>query len=236
VLLSVVKVVGPPGSIPLLALCLVAGWAVLRFRPRRRRLAQVWIAGVVAVYGVLAVPIVSHAIAARLPEVASPDRRTLGPLDTVVVFDGDNRVGRTTTAAEIFRVSSPAQVIVLGQPWLVRRLVTLGVPSTRIVLEGNPPTTQDQMAWIRTHTPARTGARSVVVVSRLQLPRVAAMAQAQGQAIVFVASPVDIEPPSTGAWSLVPSYASLRASRDAIYELAALAYYDWRGLTHAAGN
>ena len=92
------------------------------------------------------------------------------------------------------------------------------------------------MAWLRANVPARTGPRAVIVVSRLQLPRVKAIAASQGLALVFVASPIDVEPPTGGAWGFGPSYASLRVSRDAIYELAALAYYDWRGYTRTAGD
>jgi hypothetical protein len=129
--------------------------------------------------------------------------------------------------------SPAARVIVLGQKWLVQRLTAMGVAESRFTRDEGPPTTQAQMDWMLAHA-RDLGARTAVIVSRLQLPRVAAIAQSRGQQVIAVASPVDVEPPTTGFRAIVPSYASLRLSRDALYELAALAYYGRRGYGPAA--
>jgi hypothetical protein len=230
VLLSVVKFIGPPGSIPLLLLSLAGGGLVLRRAPRWRRVAHAWLALVTMAYIALAVPLIAHAITGRLPAVSSADPRDLGPLDTIVVFDGDNRVGRATIAARLARTSPQARIVVLGEKWLVRRLIALGVLEARFSRDEGPPTTKAQMEWMTEHA-SSLGPRTAIIVSRLQLPRVVAIAHSRGQSMTFVASPVDSEPPTGGLWVMVPSYASLRMSRDALYELAALAYYDWRGYT-----
>jgi hypothetical protein len=68
-----------------------------------------------------------------------------------------------------------------------------------------------------------------VVASRLQAPRVWALARAMGLGILVMPSPVDDEPAASGLRAFVPSYLALRVSRDAIYEHVALAYYRWQG-------
>ena len=94
-----------------------------------------------------------------------------------------------------------------------------------------PVNTREQVAWVeRFVAGAGVGAsRSAMVVSRLQVPRVAALAARSGVHMPLLASPLDREPATTGSWRLIPSYGALCASRDAIYELAALRYYRWRG-------
>jgi hypothetical protein len=195
ILLSVVKFIGPPGSIPLLLLSLGGGWLLLRRAPRWRRFARAWLALVTLAYVTLAVPVTAHAIAGRLPAVLSADPRSLGPLDTIVVFDGDNRVGRVTIAARLAQTSPRARIVVLGQKWLVRRLTAMGVEESRFSRDEGPPTTRAQMDWLTEHA-GSLGPRTAIIVSRLQLPRVVAIAQSRGQSVTAVASPVDIEPPT----------------------------------------
>jgi hypothetical protein len=94
--------------------------------------------------------------------------------------------------------------------------------------------TRDQIDWVVLFVREHPDSRVAVVASRLQMPRVRALADAQNLRVAFVAAPIDTDPASVGWRRLWPSYAALRASRDAIYEHAALAYYRWRGWI--AGN
>jgi uncharacterized SAM-binding protein YcdF (DUF218 family) len=70
--------------------------------------------------------------------------------------------------------------------------------------------------------------RTCVIASRLQMPRVAALAHSEGLDVTLIPSPTDTEPPTAGFRVFVPSYTALGVSRDALYEHAALAYYRWR--------
>jgi hypothetical protein len=85
------------------------------------------------------------------------------------------------------------------------------------------------MARVKTLAGGPDADRAAIVVSRLQMPRVAAMARAAGLDIILVPSPMDVEPPVKGLRYFLPSLAALTLSRDALYELAALPYYRWRG-------
>jgi hypothetical protein len=72
-------------------------------------------------------------------------------------------------------------------------------------------------------------AHTAVIASRLQAARVDALIRTARLPVTLLSSPVDEEPPVSGAARFVPSYIALRMSRDAIYEHAALVYYRWRG-------
>jgi len=226
---GIVKFALTPGSIPFFGLCVVL-WAFLRFAwPRRRAIARVWIATVTGAYVVLALPLVANAIAGRLPAVP-PAGITPGLMvGTLVVLDGDNRVGRVATALDIYRTATVRTVIVLGEDWIRGELGDAGIPPDRLTSVQGPGTTGGQIEWIARRVQPQPGESTVVVASRLQLPRVAALARAKGLAAALVGSPIDREPPTNGLWQFVPSYVALRTSRDAMYEHAALVYYRHKG-------
>ena len=193
--------------------------------PRNRRLAFSWLSALTAGYIVLALPLTAKAISNRLPEFHSAVISK--PVDTVVVLDGDNRRGRVLEAAKVDVAAAPNRVWVLGNDWMVEPLIQTGVAPARISHDESA-TTRDQMAWIKQLLERQNG-RTVVIASRLQAPRIAALASTNHLALSVIASPIDTEPPTAGIGLVWPTYVALRVSRDAIYEHAALVYYRWRG-------
>ena len=230
-LLSIVKPIDAPGSIPFLLLCLVLGLVIMFVWPRNRRAGRLWLLVVSAGYLVLGLPIVANAIANRLPRVDSDRLPRDHPLDGLIVFDGDNRRGRVSESGRAYREGAPREVWVLGgeEEWLVEELPAAGMPAGIIQHDTGTLNTRDQMAWVARYVASHPGSRVAVVASRLQMPRVAALARSAGIDVTLLSSPVDDEPPTTGAKVLVPMYIALRVSRDALYEHAALVYYRRKG-------
>jgi hypothetical protein len=229
-LLPLVKPIDAPGSIPFLILCVAFGLIVMFVWPRHRRFGRLWLTGVGCGYLLLALPCVAHAIANRLPRV-EPDRLAPGqPLDTLIVFDGDNRRGRVREAVRAWRAGAPGDVWVLGlQDWLMSELPAAGIPRQILRYDSGTGTTREQIGWVRRYVSANPGARIAIVASRLQMPRVAALARTVRIDALLLASEVDDEPPARGAKVVVPMYIALRVSRDALYEHAALVYYRRKG-------
>jgi len=230
-LLSLVKQIDAPGSIQFLVLSILAGFAIMFVWPRSRRAGRLWLCFISATYLLLALPIVAHAIAGRLPPFQSNEVARDRPLDALIVFDGDNRRGRVAESARAFETGAPKEVWVLGseEEWLLEELPLAGVPVGRIRPDTSTLTTRDQIAWVRRFQAAHPDSHIAIVASRLQMPRVAALAAEADIDVTLLPSPVDWEPPVTGARVLVPMYIALRVSRDALYEHAAITYYRRQG-------
>jgi hypothetical protein len=225
---GIVKATIGPASIPFLVLCTVIGLLVIYVWPKRRALGRAWLTAVYASYLVLGVPVVAQAIAGSLSAYRPlTDRSALDGIQSLIVLDGDNRRGRADEALKIWAAASPGQVVVSGEEWLIDKLTEAGVPRQRIRHESAAQNTREQIDWMKGFLAGQSS--SAVIASRLQMPRVAALARASALTPALAPSPVDVEPPTTGAWRFVPSYFALRLSRDAIYEHAALVYYEWRG-------
>jgi hypothetical protein len=146
-------------------------------------------------------------------------------------LDGDNRRGRVSEAVKAYRELTPATVVVSGEDWLVDHLQDAGIPPSHIRQDKQSATTRQQMDMV---TALRSQRSVAIIASRLQMPRVAALARQKRIALLLRASPVDIEPPTSGFRALLPSYAGLRVSRDAFYERVALCYYQSRGWIRAS--
>jgi uncharacterized SAM-binding protein YcdF (DUF218 family) len=231
---DVLKTVGGPGSIGFLFLCLFVAVVVLFVWPRSRRLAKHWLLWVSGVYLVLGLPVVADAIARSLPAVAQRGHDTTR-VRTLIVLDGDNRRGRLSETVRFLKSHPTAALWVLGEEWLVEGLIRAGYPRRTFGHETKSRNTREQMAWVERFMAAEPDSRPAILASRLQMPRVARLAEAAGLDVVLVASPLDVEPPVGGWRRLVPRYSALRASRDALYEHAALRYYrsqGWIGPDH----
>jgi len=227
-----IKAALTPGSIAFLVLCLLI-WSGLRFGwPRNRRMARGWLIGVIALYVTLALPIVATTIVGGLPPVVPADLDAWSGGRTVIVLDGDNRRGRVSETLRVYRAASPQSIIVLGEPWIADALVAEGIPRPVVMTEPGPGTTRGQVGWVGRRLLTRPAEQVVLIASRLQMPRIAALVQAEGLTLGLRPAPIDREPPTTGAWQFVPTYVALRASRDAIYEHAALAFYGRQGWIH----
>lgn len=226
---TVLKTIGPPGSIPFIIFCVLIGIVLAYVWPRSRRLSRAWLGLVFVAHTILALPVVANTIAGGLPPVAMSDPAALRNLDTLFVLDGDNRRGRVRSAAQAASASPAAVIVILGgDDWLPDALAEAGVPPTRTSHDHQPADTRQQMAAVQ-RMAAQTPGRTALVASRLQMPRVAGLVRNAGLSCALVASPIDTEPATSGWRRFVPSYYALRVSRDAIYEHAALAYYARKG-------
>jgi uncharacterized SAM-binding protein YcdF (DUF218 family) len=226
-----IKQIGAPGSISLLVVCAAIG-LLLRFAwPRRSRVARVWLVLVGGMYLLLAWPPVADGIARLLPAVPTAVApSTPGRIDTLVVFDGDNRRARALAGVEVNAAAHPSAIWVLGNGWLVEPMSAGGVPRDRIWHDAEMATTRDQMARLQRLISERpTTTRLAVIVSRFQAPRVAGLLEAQNMTVALIASPSDRESPPSGLARFVPSYTALRNSREALYEVAAVWYYRRQG-------
>jgi hypothetical protein len=227
-LLDLLKSIGGPGSLGFLLCGVIAGAALLFAGPRARRWAWRWLTLLAATYFFLSLPVVASALAAYAPAPWSTTHATRPGAERLIVIDGDNRWGRAREAAAWYRASvPPPEVIVSGSAFMVRPLIEAGIPAGRFRLDAGAHTTRAQVAWMR-HLPP--GPRTVVIASRLQVPRLAAlMARAGIGGMTLIAARVDREPRTRGARDWLPSWSALMVSRDACYERLALLYYRWRG-------
>ncbi|MGH9387885.1 MAG: YdcF family protein [Vicinamibacterales bacterium] len=226
---SLLKQALVPGSVGFLVLSLLT-YLLLRYVwPRGRRLSRVWSLAIAGTYVVMSLPFVANNIANRLVTTGVDAVASLASADALIILDGDNRVGRAREAERVWMIAQPETVYVLGADWIKFAIIAKGVPRERIKQYANDRTTRDQMEWVHqllTETPTLHAA---VIASRLQMPRVSALAKSAHLTVTLVASPIDDEPPTHGLRAFVPTYVGLRASRDALYEHAALAFYTWRG-------
>jgi uncharacterized SAM-binding protein YcdF (DUF218 family) len=196
--------------------------------PRRtRRLARYWLLTITGTYAVLGVPAVANAIAGRLP-AATRLHEDADPIGALIVFDGDNRRGRLAVALDTWAARRPGQVWVLSDEWLADELEAAGHPRQSFGHDTTTTNTREQMDWVARFVESNPRTPVTVVASRLQAPRVAALADSRGLPLTILPSPIDTEPPASGWRRWVPSYVGLRTSRDAIYEHAALWYYRQR--------
>lgn len=195
-------------------------------KPKWRRLGVGWIMTVVGLYLLLALPAVAHGLSARLPVISTPG--PLSPVTMLIILDGDNRRGRVRAAQSIINSEQPAQVWVLGNRWILNALSEAGIDQKSFQLDRSATNTLEQMQQVARLT-ASTNGKVFVIASRLQAPRVAALAAAMATPVIVVPAPVDDEPPTMGVAIYLPSHIALRVSRDALYEHAALLWYARKG-------
>jgi len=227
--ISVLKFFFVPGSLTFLFLCLAFCWALGRWVPSARRVRNVLVVVLVSSYFVLSLPVVATRIAATLPGNAAAETRITSQPTRLIVFDGDNRRGRAAVTLAYYQAGSVKELWLLGDDWLVDELVAKGIPRSEIRHEDAAPTTRDQVQRAAKLATLPGVERTAIVVSRLQAARAAALLRASGFDAAVLAAPIDDEPPTRGIGAWVPRYIGLRVSRDAIYELAALRYYRYKG-------
>jgi uncharacterized SAM-binding protein YcdF (DUF218 family) len=228
-MLSIFKLIGGPGSLGFLLLCILTGVILLVVWPRKVRLGVWWLFGVGLVHLVLASPWMASTMVNALPPYAPPLPETWRPLDTLVVLSGDNNDGRVSAARQVFREARPGAVHVLADIPFYNEILLAGIPRDLVHLDASGGTTRDQLAQVARIAGEASAGRVAVIASRLQAPRVAALIRAAGLSALLIPSPTDEQPPTGGVWRFVPTYGSMLLSRDAIYEHLALAYYRRRG-------
>ena len=233
--MALLKWIGGPGSIGFLAVCCTIGLA-FRFAGLAR-LGRAWLLILYVVYIVIGLPIVANRVASSLSHYRPvQDRRTLQSADAIVVLHGDNVRGRVRETKDVFDATRVQLVIVSGLDDFKDLVVASGIPQQVIVQETSPSTTAEQIAAIATLLRHRGIQRPVLIASRLQMPRVAALLRHAQVDALLAPSSIDDEPPVTGIWRFVPMYIGLRVTRDALYEHAAVSYYRRKGLIDAASR
>lgn len=230
-IVSTLKQVGAPGSYGFLVLCSAFGFLLIHIW-RRPILGRAWLFAVISVYLVLATPVAALHIADALTQYRPVAELTRLPIvDVVITFGGDNVRGRASETLRVFTAWPSARIILFGDDWLLGQLLAGGIPSGQITRDPRPPNTLEQMVALRDYVRTHPHQVAAVVASRLQMPRIAAIADTMQLDIMLLPSPADVEPPRAGPGRWLPRYTALRISRDAIYEHAALIYYRWLGFT-----
>lgn len=228
--LTPIKIIGGPGSLGLLALVLLVAAASHRLLPGRRitRLARGAAIATLGLYFLLALPPVARAIVDALPATPAPPAEDLAGIESLFILDGDNFAGRVRAAVDVMARAKPETLWLLGPHYLLDDLELAGFPVARLKRDGSALNTSMQLEQVRALTSGATRPPAIVV-SRVHAPRLARLARALAVEILLIPAPLDREPPTRGIWASIPQYGSLMASRDAIYEHAALRYYQWRG-------
>src|SRR4029453_4270986 len=106
--------------------------------PRRQRVERLWLAALASLYLVMGLPWVANELGDRLSPPQAYPATPLAPIQKVIGFDGDNRIGRTREASRVWSLAQPSVVHVLGGIWLADALVVAGIPRDRIQLYKGP--------------------------------------------------------------------------------------------------
>ena len=223
------KLVGGPGSLRLLAILLLLGviWSVVW--PKRPRSGAVAMAFLVAVYAVMAMPAVAAVFVNALPKAPAEDRARVRSIRTIFFIDGDNRFGRLRAFERIYAEAHPENVYLLGRLSVYKDLLLMPEVSRQALHhEPSAANTVEQIARVKELIAAGASTPCALLVSSLQYPRVASFIRTQNLPCFALAGPLDDaeEIETTGVRRWMPSLGTLAATRDAIYELAALRYYD----------
>src|SRR5262245_43312501 len=115
---SILKQTATPGTVGFGIVC-AAVWLILLWAPRvHRKVAWLWLVSILAMYLTLSTPSVASVLVGRLPPIPVPIL-TSEPVGVLVVFDGDNRGGRSMASLNAYATLHPHAVIVLGAPLVV---------------------------------------------------------------------------------------------------------------------
>ena len=184
-----------PGSMTFLALGLLIAVILLHAAPPARSLADLWVAVLVALYWLLSLPVVAHALIGRLQGHYGTIRTAAearGAKMVVTVgngsvsytdghFTSDQLTRRSTfcvfEAARLYRLLQPDAVIVSGgaptlgtaaraeADLMQEALVTFGVPAERLHVDTVSRTTEEQAVNVARLLRQRTPQGNVVVVT-----------------------------------------------------------------------
>ncbi len=215
-----------PGSLPFLALALVAGILLRRVQPR---LAWVWLVAIALLYTALSLPPVAVRLARSL-DTAGPLSRfdTLPQHVAVVALGGDYEEGRVREAARLFERLDPPLFILSGDEKMHAAAVEAGIPADRITWESTSRTTREQALKVAEALRDRGVERFVLVASSIHMPRALAAFRAAGLDPIPSASSVAAGWP-TSATRFFPRWSALQLSTASIYEYLALRMYRLRG-------
>lgn len=257
-LIRLVKDLFLPASVNFLLIGLVVGVLLLCAGARARRLGRAWLLVLLALYWLWATPLVGHTMVAALASgygsVADPARAPQAR--AIVVLTGGSRTYafsgmrmqepspstalRTMEAARLYRMLRPDLVFVSGgvgdsrvqldpeSDVMRQRLIGLGVPPERIVMETASTTTREQAINLAPMIRARDADPFVLVTSPYHIRRATRLFSAMGLHPIASMAPMQSEG-VPGRSRLVPSSDGLLVSEIALREWIALAYYFARG-------
>jgi hypothetical protein len=227
--LTIIKFIGGPGSLGFFLAGFLAALLAWRYWPAGRRAVAWTVGALMAVYVTLALPTVALALVDALRPISPPSPDAVRSIRALVVFDGDNRAGRQRRALRVLRLATPGTVHLLGADYLLADLRVAVAPGTTVHYDATTWNTATQVVRVQQIAEQWPPMTTAVIASRLQMPRIATMLEAARTSVLLVPSGLDREPVSSGLASCLPSLAALAASREAIYEHVALAWYRWRG-------
>ena len=107
--LSVLKAIAGPGSVGFFVLVGAVGLVLTYLLPRFRRLGRYSLIALFCGYFVLSVPLVAGTIADLLPGRSLSHASCPGPLDLLIVLDGDNAGERAREGGRVYASASPYQ-------------------------------------------------------------------------------------------------------------------------------
>ncbi len=176
-------------------------------------------------YLAMATPLVAHWVVGRLPPTEPAADSDIRNIQTLFIFDGDNRWGRLRESQRVYDLAHPRQMILLGRLSVYKDLVLMPIARESLRHDTESWNTSTQIARTKILWHQGGEGPAAVLASQLQAPRVRLLLRDAGLTLPVIASPLDEPLPQTGVWQAVPSLAALATTRDAVYELAALMYY-----------
>lgn len=249
-----------PGSLWFLFLGLSVGVLLLYWRGGAERWGRRWLTALVGLYWLLSIPVVPKWLEARLigGYTSLANHRQAATAKAVVVLTGGAMTFRTEgrsitslSSATAFRLLEAIRVYgLLDQPWLIvcgatrdRRgqsglyeairdeLIKAGVPAERIVLESTSRNTREQAMNLAPLLQGHRVEQFVLVTSPTHMRRAMGTFEANHLHPVASVSAGAAEEMIASRWLFLPGSDSLRATRWALREYLALAYYWSRGWT-----
>jgi uncharacterized SAM-binding protein YcdF (DUF218 family) len=245
-----------PGTLPLLLLATTAALAWWYLKERDRRWDRGALTAVVLMYWLLATPAVSGLLESALVGRYQPlDDRVR--VRAIIVLGGgaesyryggrslstlsDASAFRALETARLYRLLEPATVVASGGPGggsatpesvpLAAALVSLGVPSDRILTESRSSDTHEQAIALKPLLSGRGIERFVLVTSPTHIRRAMLTFETAGMDPIASVAPGQSQPTDGGrpAPALMPNMESLQRSVVAGREVLALIYYWFRG-------
>jgi uncharacterized SAM-binding protein YcdF (DUF218 family) len=224
-LISAAKTIGGPGSLRLLVILLLLGLVWMYAWPKRPRSGASLVAIVLAAYLVMALPITADVVVRKLPQAPERSDAEIAEIQTLFIFDGDNRFGRLREFQRIYALAHPSQIFLLGRLSVYKDLLLMDIPRQSLHHDDSSSNTWSQIERVRALLAEAPRGRAFILVSRLQYPRVDSFVRAAGLPVLVTPAPLDDELPASGPGRWLPSLSALAVTRDALYELTALRYY-----------
>ena len=176
-------------------------------------------------YLAMATPLVAQWAVGRLPVAEPPADGEIRNIQTLFIFDGDNRFGRLRESLRVYDLAHPREVVLLGRQSVYKDLLLMPIARKSLRHDSDSWNTSTQIQRTKELWLAGGRAPAAVLASRLQAPRVRLLLRDAGLPLPVIPAPLDVHLPDDGVRRLAPSLAALATTRDAIYEIVALRYY-----------